>query len=165
MFNTILWATDGSSCSDDALGIVRGLCERSGSTLRVVHVVQQLGGEHFLIPDEDRVIAKLKAQTSALRRHGIDASLHVIRGAVGSPAGHIADTARAVDADLIVVGVRGRSALASVLLGSVTLRLLTIARCPVLVIRHGKEAVAGETGPVGSSSAGLMTGTWKATAR
>ena len=138
MFNTILWATDGSPCSDDALGTVRQLCERYASSLRIVHVVQQLGGAHItgpdLIPNEDRVIAKLKAQTSALRRHEIDASLHVIRGAFGSPAGHIADTARAVDADLIVVGVRGRSALESVLLGSVTLRLLTIARCPVLVV-------------------------------
>jgi nucleotide-binding universal stress UspA family protein len=138
MFNTILWATDGSPCSDDALGTVRRLCERYGSSLRIVHVVQQFGGEHFtgpdLIPDEDRVIAKLKAQTSALRRHGIDASLHVIRGAVGSPAGHIVDMVRMVAADLIVVGVRGRSALESVLLGSVTLRLLTIAQCPVLVV-------------------------------
>ena len=138
MFNTILWATDGSSCSDDALGTVRQLCERYGSSLRIVHVVQQLGGEHFngpdVIPDEGRVIAKLKAQTSGLRRHEIDASLHVIRGAVGQPAGHIAEMARVVDADLIVVGAHGRSALASLLLGSVTLRLLTIAQCPVLVV-------------------------------
>jgi nucleotide-binding universal stress UspA family protein len=138
MFDTILWATDGSPCSDHALGTVRQLCEHYGSSLRVVHVAQTLGGGHLpgpnVIPDEDRVIAKLKAQTSSLRRHGINASLHVIRGAIGQPAGHIIDTAGAVDADLIVAGVRGRSPLQSVLLGSVTRRLLMIAPCPVLVV-------------------------------
>jgi len=71
----------------------------------------------------------------------------------------------AEDADLLVVGSRGHGAVMGLLLGSVSEYCVTHARCPVLVIRHGKEAVAGETGPVGSSSAGLMTGTWKATAR
>jgi nucleotide-binding universal stress UspA family protein len=46
----------------------------------------------------------------------------------------IADTARAVGADLIVVGTRGRTGLPHVLLGSVAERVLRIAPCPVLTV-------------------------------
>jgi nucleotide-binding universal stress UspA family protein len=143
MFDTILWATDGSSCADHALGRVCAICERYCSTLRVVHVVQRHGGRRRpAVPGgtlEDRVIAKLKAQTSALRGHGINASLHVIRGAAGSPACHILEIARTVDADLVIVSSRGRSPLHAGLTGSVTQQLITEAACPVLVLPAGKH--------------------------
>jgi nucleotide-binding universal stress UspA family protein len=173
MFDTILWATDGSPCCDHALGAVRGLCEHYGSSLWVVHVVQKLGGEHLpgptVIPDEGRVIAKLKAQTSSLRRHEINASLHVIRGALGQPAYHIVDIAHAVNADLIVVGVRGRSPLESMRLGSVTQRLLAIAPCPVLVMpasvpasRRSASHPASGTHRAGSGTHRAGSGTHRA---
>jgi nucleotide-binding universal stress UspA family protein len=58
-----------------------------------------------------------------------------IVGDVGSrPAHEVANTAREVGADLIVVGTRGRTAIGGLLLGSVTNRLLHIAPCPVLVV-------------------------------
>lgn len=43
------------------------------------------------------------------------------------------------DADLLVVGSRGLSELASPFLGSVSLYCTTQAACPVLVVRPGKE--------------------------
>jgi nucleotide-binding universal stress UspA family protein len=138
MFDTVVWATDGSPCADNALSQVRELCERYSSSLLLVHIVQKIGGGYVPAPDarpdEDRVIAKLKAQTHSLRRHGVDASLHVVRGATGSPATHIAAAARAVDADLVIVGTLGCSPLRAALLGGVTLRLLAAATCPVLVL-------------------------------
>jgi hypothetical protein len=94
----------------------------------VVHVVEKVGGGRLGDADtylnEDRTLAKLRAQTSALRRHGFDASLHLIRGAAGQPARQIAATAAQVGADLVIVGTRGRSPAAGALLGSVTQRLL-----------------------------------------
>jgi nucleotide-binding universal stress UspA family protein len=92
---------------------VRTLCERYGSRLRIVHVVRRLGLGYLPAtrPYEEGVIAKLKSQTLALRRHGINASLHVIRDAPGSPARHIADTAHMVDADLLIIAGRGRGPL------------------------------------------------------
>jgi nucleotide-binding universal stress UspA family protein len=57
-------------------------------------------------------------------------------------AGHvIADLARERQADVIVVGTRGHTALGGLLLGSVTQRLLHIAPCPVLAVpARGLEA-------------------------
>lgn len=80
------------------------------------------------------MVAKLKARTSALRRRGIRASLHVVRGSLGQTADHIAENAAAGDAQLTIAGARGRSAWEGAMLGSVTQRLLAVAPCPVLVI-------------------------------
>jgi nucleotide-binding universal stress UspA family protein len=156
MFDTVVWATDGSRRADRALSQVRELCERYGGSLLLVHVVQKLGAGYLPAPDarpdEDRVIAKLKAQTRSLRRHGIDASLHVVRGATGSPATHIAAAARAVDADLVIAGTLGCSPLRAALLGGVALGLLATATCPVLVLppptRTGPPTTGGERRPV-----------------
>jgi nucleotide-binding universal stress UspA family protein len=48
-----------------------------------------------------------------------------------------AEIARAVGADVIVVGIRGHTQLAGLLLGSITQRLLHVAPCPVLAIPAG----------------------------
>ena len=53
----------------------------------------------------------------------------------GSPAEEIVDAAKHVGADLIVMGSRGLSGVRSVLLGSVSDRVLHLAHCPVLVVR------------------------------
>ncbi len=55
--------------------------------------------------------------------------------AEGRPAHALACHAEAQDADLIVAGVTGSSALADVLLGSVATELLAVAPCDVLLIR------------------------------
>jgi nucleotide-binding universal stress UspA family protein len=41
------------------------------------------------------------------------------------------------DADLLVLGTRGRSALAGLLVGSVSLQCAAAARCPVLLVKEG----------------------------
>jgi nucleotide-binding universal stress UspA family protein len=138
MFDTIVWASDGSVRDDRSLSLVRDLCARYAASLRIVHVVERLPGKALPGVDvhacEDRRVAKLKARTSALRRHGISASLHVVRGSLGQTADHIAEIAAAGDAQLIIAGARGRSAWEGAMLGSVTQRLLAVAPCPVLVI-------------------------------
>lgn len=63
---------------------------------------------------------------------GIDAD---VVEAVGDPTDAIIETARHLDADLIVVGTRGRNVAARVLLGSVSTTVVNQAHCDVLVVR------------------------------
>jgi nucleotide-binding universal stress UspA family protein len=129
MFSSIVWATDGSDASLAGSRFVRETCERYGSRLVIVHVAPTL-----CTAAGERRIARLKALSSSLRRHGIDASLHVVRGAMGSPAPHIVEVARMSQAGLLIVGTRGRSPVISAVAGSVAQRLSAEAPCPLLVL-------------------------------
>jgi nucleotide-binding universal stress UspA family protein len=54
-------------------------------------------------------------------------------GAVGNPAGVL--LSRALDADLLVVGVRGHGGFEGLLVGSVSEQCVRHARCSVVVAR------------------------------
>jgi nucleotide-binding universal stress UspA family protein len=60
---------------------------------------------------------------------------------IGSPAPLILDSAKNLGADLIVVGVRGRSRLSEVVLGSVSHRVLMHASRPTLIVRGAARKV------------------------
>ena len=65
---------------------------------------------------------------------GLDAEC---RPAVGIPAERLAEIADEVDAELIVVGSRGRGAFRAAFLGSLSNALVGVARCPVLIVPPG----------------------------
>ena len=60
---------------------------------------------------------------------------------IGNPAQLILDTAENLSADLIVVGVRGRSRLSEVVLGSVSHRVLLHTSRPTLIVRGAARKV------------------------
>jgi nucleotide-binding universal stress UspA family protein len=60
---------------------------------------------------------------------------------IGSPAQIILNAAKTVAADLIVVGARGRSRVAEVVLGSVSHRVLTHASCPTLIVKGNARPI------------------------
>jgi nucleotide-binding universal stress UspA family protein len=55
---------------------------------------------------------------------------------VGDPGREIADFAKQVGADLIVLPSHGRTGLTRLLIGSVAERVVRLAQCPVLVLRE-----------------------------
>lgn len=59
------------------------------------------------------------------------------RAVVGLPAEQLAEVADDEDAELIVVGSRGRGAFRAAFLGSVSNALVGVARCPVLIVPPG----------------------------
>lgn len=60
---------------------------------------------------------------------------------IGSPAQVILDSAANLSADLIVVGVRGRSRLSEMVLGSVSHRVLMHSSRPILIVRGAARKV------------------------
>jgi nucleotide-binding universal stress UspA family protein len=65
-------------------------------------------------------------------RRGIAVTTRV---ATGIPSEEVITAARAEDSDLIVVGTRGKTGLAHILLGSTAERVIRGAPCPVLAVR------------------------------
>jgi nucleotide-binding universal stress UspA family protein len=136
VFKKIVVALDGSSHSERALGIARDLAKESGGSVEAVHVREIAvvrGGAQTAHADEPEVERRVTAQVDDLKAAGIGANLHIL-SSTGAPAHQIADVADEVGADLIVVGTRGHAAVAGLLLGSVTQRLLHLAHCPVLAV-------------------------------
>ena len=137
MFSSILWATDGSEHADRSLPFVEELARRFSAKILVVHVDQRLGGRasgYSTLADEPELQAKIEAQTSHLAALGFDATFRLATRHTHGPADAVADVARETGADLIVVGSHGHGFLATTVGGSVTMRLVHIAPCPVFAV-------------------------------
>ncbi len=145
MFETVIWATDGSDFADRALPYAMSLADGPGRKLVAVHaeelMVGQAGGYHVYVEDEE-LEAKIRRQVEEIRAHGVDASLEFVAGAAPNAAHVITDVAVDAGADVIVVGTRGNGPVAGLLHGSVTQRLLHIAPCPVLAVPDRDRTVS-----------------------
>lgn len=137
MFKKILWATDGSEPADRALQYAKVLAKQFDAELVMVHSVEYVitspEGEPAYAEEEEHKV-KVQNQASAAQEEGLKVSVVMAGGRQEGAGQVIADTAREAGADLIVVGTRGLSAVAGLLLGSVTQRLLQVAPCPVVAV-------------------------------
>jgi nucleotide-binding universal stress UspA family protein len=137
MFKTIVLGLDGSEHGERALGVAEQLAKEGGGQIMVVHVrelVASRGGAHPLHVDADEIEAKVRGDVDALNGRGVKAEMQVGTIALGGPAQVISELAKEANADLIVVGTRGRSPVRGLFLGGVTQRLLHLAHVPVLAI-------------------------------
>ena len=91
------------------------------------HVNQQYLAD--LLKQASSQLVTLKGRAE---RRGMAVSTRV---ATGIPSEEVITAARAEDSDLIVVGTRGKSGLAHVLLGSTAERVIRGAPCPVMTVR------------------------------
>ena len=141
MFKTIVLALDGSDGSRAAIPVATGLAQRDEAELVIAHVEDRILGKGGgpLHADEDEIKATIRKQAEDLEAQGIQTSVHMADVMLGGPAHAIEAIADDAGADLIVVGTRGHSPVAGLLLGSVTQRLLHIARRPVLAIPESKS--------------------------
>ncbi|GGB33065.1 universal stress protein [Flexivirga endophytica] len=134
----IVVAVDGSESSLKAVDFAADAAHGAGATVEVVSVwgdpVLAAGLPVWDDPDEvQRAVTDdlERARTAALERHaGLTVTTEVARGQAAPEIARLAD-----GADLLVVGSRGRGGFASLLLGSVSRRLVSSASCPVAVIR------------------------------
>ena len=136
MFETIVWATDGSEPANHALEHVRELAEPHGSRIVAVHaneLIRGRAGGAPVLADEPDIRKRLELQVAELRAADFDATLDVRSGS-RSVATLVEQAATDVDADLIVVGTHGRGGVTAALMGSVARALCHAATRPVLVV-------------------------------
>ena len=139
----ILLAVDGSECSlravDHLLSHVAWF--RDVPEIHLLHVqppipigsVQaHIGKEtlHDYYREESQ--AQLTPVQAKLDQAGRFHTTHIH---VGQPAEVIAKMANDLQCDLIIMGAHGRGALASMVMGSVSTRVLHLATCPVLLVK------------------------------
>ena len=138
----VVVGVDGSEASGDALGWAMAEAARRHAHLGVVIAYHHHQLESPIGPpgavDHDSVRKASEALADEMVEHAMAAAVprpdSVEVTAVRAGAGHALVDA-AGDADLLVVGSRGRSNVRSVLLGSVSRHCVHHAPCPVAVVR------------------------------
>ena len=153
MRTTIVCGVDGSVDSEAALRVAARMADRLELKLVVAHVAEPaylayaapapfagMAG-HYAPLDEAASLEEVAEQLleQVVDAAGLDAER---RTAVGVPAERLAEIADEVDAELIVVGSRGRGAFKAAFLGSVSNALVGVARCPVLIVPPGATEAA-----------------------
>ncbi|HSL24078.1 MAG TPA: universal stress protein [Vicinamibacterales bacterium] len=142
LFRRILCAVDFSSCSTKAIWYALSLAEEAGGSLTFLHVVEGFDDEplesaHFNVPEYRRHLVAAAEQRLATVVPSEKRTWCECKGVVrtGKAYREILETARTEDADLIVLGVRGRNAVDVALFGSTTNHVVRTAGCPVLTVR------------------------------
>lgn len=145
MFKHILLATDGSSASEHAAALAVKLARAHDARLTALYVVDPYP---YLGIGESNP-AGFQAYMSAAMTHAAEAHARVAELCEATPgvkvemrvaeqvaaAPGIVQSAKDVDADLIVVGSHGRTGVARLMIGSVAAKVVAESPVPVLVAR------------------------------
>lgn len=147
MYKCILVGLDGSAQSLKATEKAADLADRYGAELHLLTVTrpyrvsprlrqyleaENLLGEPKYVMD-DMTNAIVSEAKEIAKREGVSQVTAEVRE--GKPARTIVDYAHNIKADLIVVGSRGIGEFESMLLGSVSQKVVLLAECGVLVVR------------------------------
>ncbi len=139
MYDRILVAVDHSEISDRAVLAARDLAVLSKGEVWVLHLREREMGAKIgvLVPDEttDEANAQVAASVEVLTQAGVKAHGAVRNTIFGYAAREIVNDAIEVDADVIVMGSRGRGDIAGLLLGSTAHKVIHLSDRPVLVVR------------------------------
>jgi len=137
-FHNILVGYDGSQEAEKAVEVGLAMASTLDSKIKVLAVAQ---------PSEPPTAVELQAVVDDAREHYDNALRRIANSArengirietaiaVGHPAEQIIRQAEQGHVDLIIVGRRGISTFAKIIIGSVSERVLRYAPCPVLVTR------------------------------
>lgn len=138
MFSKILVPYDVSPAADKAIDMAIRLLRSSHGVMHVLSVVRPMEIAEDVGTEADMEHARtyygghFPPISRRAKAQGVGADFHV---RVGHPAQQVVDFADEINADLIVMGHRGRSGIERFLLGSVARVVIDHANCPVLVVR------------------------------
>jgi universal stress protein A len=150
----ILVPVDFSANARKSIAYASAFAKQFGAKVTYLHVIQvnyaygEFGAVDFTALERemrasaDKELANLAA---AARSAGLEAETIVREG---SPAKVIADVAREMRADLVVISTHGYTGLKHVLMGSIAEHVVRYAPCPVLVVRDQQhDFVPEKTAP------------------
>jgi nucleotide-binding universal stress UspA family protein len=138
MYERLLVAVDHSEISARVIAAAKDLAVLSKGKVWVLHllekeVIAQMGD----VPSESEQEARqaVTEGVDALRQAGVDAEGEIRPTTFGHAAREILADAKEHDADVIIMGSRGRSDFAGAILGSTAHKVIHLTDRPVLVIR------------------------------
>jgi len=138
MYERVLVALDHSDVAQRALAAARDLALLSKGEVWVLHlrereVIAQMGD----VPSESAAAAgsPVSAAVEELTKAGVTAHGEVRNTTYGHAAREILADAKEHDVGVIVMGTRGRSELAGLVVGSTAHKVIHLADRPVLVVR------------------------------
>jgi nucleotide-binding universal stress UspA family protein len=142
----ILWASDGSKQSRDALRWVEMLANQFGARVIGLSVIETLNRGTLKMPadlrrnisridsvTEKKEITRLTKVQKALEKKGIKAAVRIARGVAPQ---EIVKAAHGGAIDLIAMGKRGQTLWGRILLGSTTASVLREGHVPLLTVRR-----------------------------
>jgi nucleotide-binding universal stress UspA family protein len=165
MYRKILVGLDNTDISQHLVNEAIALAKLTGATLKLLHVIEPfeleqlhsikvtdlLGVDPAKMLNDCRVMQEeSERRLNAFSDRAAVAKVNAdFMQSVGNPGRTICEVARQWEADLIIVGRRGRSGLTEVILGSVSNYVLHHALCSVLTIQSPVRAdrEAPETPP------------------
>ncbi len=145
---TILVAVDGSAHADAAVDCAAELAVRLDVSLIILHVVADIGQGRVRRELDNLARTEHREQTEYEMLQGYGRNIAAAaeerarkKGAprvealveVGDPAATIVNEARSRDADLVILGRRGRGTLAGLIMGSVSYKVIQTSKRAVLV--------------------------------
>jgi nucleotide-binding universal stress UspA family protein len=145
MFTRIVVPLDGSKLAESALPKATDLARLTGAELKLVRVIDFMTMEksgayglalEYAPPQEvfdvemEEADSYLRDASATLRESGFAVSTEILRGRV---APVLADLGQ--PGDVVVMASHGRGGLSAIVLGSVTNKVLTHTKTPVLVYR------------------------------
>jgi nucleotide-binding universal stress UspA family protein len=106
--------------------------------MRLVVVNSHRGGREFDRDDAIESEQQLEEVRGTLQQAGVEHEVRqLVRGL--DPADDLVNVANEVSADIIVIGLRRRSPVGKLILGSNAQRVLLDAPCPVLAVKAGED--------------------------
>lgn len=152
MYKNILVPLDGSPTAELALKEAATLAQLSGATLQLLHIVDAMehitGFERPSVHINDirpRFMAAgqavLDQAQAQLRAQDVQAASTLLESPGARVSEQIAEQARKLSADLIVMGTHGRRGVDRLLIGSDAEQTARIASVPVLLVRAREAAL------------------------
>ena len=141
MYEKVLLATDGSDESKLAAKelnkfIQQGLVKELTILTAIISVSDF---SHIEIPSSeiDAKIFEAGQRIAAEARELIAGNINITEKVImGDAPRIICEEAKKEGCDLIVMGSRGRNPISGLMLGSVSIRVLQLASCPVLIVKN-----------------------------